>query len=141
MGATLRRTAYSPNIKERRDYSCAIFDLGGRMVGAGRHMPVHLGSMPLSVAAAIENRKLGPGDMVVLNDPFKGGTHLPTSRWFRVCSEKAAPFLCGVRAHHSDVGGMSSGIHAAGRRDLSGRPPHSAYKLLSRGEINRDVWN
>jgi N-methylhydantoinase B len=77
MGATLKRTAFSPNIKERRDYSCAVFDRDGNMVSQGDHMPVHLGSMPLSVKAAIENRKIGPGDMVILNDPYAGGTHLP----------------------------------------------------------------
>src|SRR5438874_12780228 len=77
MGATLKRTAFSPNIKERRDYSCAIFDERGDMVAQGDHMPVHLGSMPLSVKAAIENRPINSGDMIVLNDPYKGGTHLP----------------------------------------------------------------
>ena len=77
MGAALRRTAFSPNIKERRDYSCAIFDAHGEVIAMGDHMPVHLGSMPMSVRAAIESFPLGPGDMVMLNDPFRGGTHLP----------------------------------------------------------------
>src|SRR5436309_13833965 len=77
MGAALKRTAFSPNIKERRDYSCAVFDHRGDMVAQGDHMPVHLGSMPLSVRAAIENRDIGPGDMVARNDPYKGGTPLP----------------------------------------------------------------
>ena len=78
MGATLRRSAYSPNIKERRDYSCAIFDGRGRVVAMGDHMPVHLGALPLSVAAALEELgPLGPGDVAALNDPFRGGTHLP----------------------------------------------------------------
>src|ERR1700690_3320127 len=77
MGAALRRTAFSPNIKERRDYSCAIFDAGGEVIAMGDHMPVHLGSMPMSVRAAIESFPLEPGDVVMLNDPFRGGTHLP----------------------------------------------------------------
>jgi len=77
MGLTLRRTAHSPNIKERRDYSCAVFDSGGRVIAQGDHMPVHLGSMPLAVAAALRRTTIGPGDVVVLNDPFAGGTHLP----------------------------------------------------------------
>ncbi len=77
MGAALRRTAFSPNIKERRDYSCAIFDAHGEVIAMGDHMPVHLGSMPMSVRAAIDSFPLGPGDMVMLNDPFRGGTHLP----------------------------------------------------------------
>ena len=78
MGAALRRSAYSPNIKERRDYSCAVFDAAGRVVAMGDHMPVHLGALPMSVAAALERAgPLGPGDVVALNDPFAGGTHLP----------------------------------------------------------------
>src|SRR5438046_10539142 len=77
MGATLKRTAFSPNIKERRDYSCAVFDRDGNMASQGDHMPVHLGSMPLSVRAAIQNGKIGPGDMVILNAPYAGGPHAP----------------------------------------------------------------
>ena len=77
MGVSLRRTAFSPNIKERRDYSCAVFDRAGRVIAQGDHMPVHLGSMPLAVAAALRDYELAPGDVVALNDPFAGGTHLP----------------------------------------------------------------
>src|SRR5829696_5140829 len=77
MGVALRRTAFSPNIKERRDYSCAVFDANGRVIAQGDHMPVHLGSMPMAVAAALRETRVGPGDVVVLNDPFAGGTHLP----------------------------------------------------------------
>ncbi len=81
MGAALRRTAFSPNIKERRDYSCAVFDGAGEVIAMGDHMPVHLGSMPMSVRAAIDASAGGggmdPGDVVMLNDPFRGGTHLP----------------------------------------------------------------
>ena len=77
MGVSLRRTSFSPNIKERRDYSCAVFDRRGRLIAQGDHMPVHLGSMPMSVRAAIEHCEMGPGDVVILNDPYAGGTHLP----------------------------------------------------------------
>src|SRR5262249_36539478 len=77
MGLVLRRTAFSPNIKERRDYSCAVFGPDGRLIAQGDHMPVHLGSMPMSVAAAIAAHKMADGDIVMLNDPFAGGTHLP----------------------------------------------------------------
>src|SRR3712207_5212918 len=77
MGLTLRRTAHSPNIKERRDYSCAVFDSAGRVIAQGDHMPVHLGSMPMAVSAALAETALAPGDIVALNDPFAGGTHLP----------------------------------------------------------------
>lgn len=77
MGIALKRTAFSPNIKERRDYSCAVFDSSGRVVAQGDHMPVHLGSMPMAVAAALQSIEIRPGDVVALNDPFAGGTHLP----------------------------------------------------------------
>ncbi len=77
MGIALRRTAFSPNIKERRDYSCAVFDAQGRVIAQGDHMPVHLGSMPMAVASALREIDLQPGDVVALNDPFAGGTHLP----------------------------------------------------------------
>src|SRR4026207_1636206 len=77
MGIALRRTAFSPNIKERRDYSCAVFDRSGKVIAQGDHMPVHLGSMPLAVAAALKEIRLQPGDVVAVNDPYAGGTHLP----------------------------------------------------------------
>src|ERR1700704_1368276 len=77
MGAVLRRTAFSPNIKERRDYSCAVFDTHGEVIAMGDHMPVHLGSMPMAVASALSEIDLQPRDVVALNDPFAGGTHLP----------------------------------------------------------------
>jgi N-methylhydantoinase B len=77
VGIALRRTAFSPNIKERRDYSCAVFDAQGRVIAQGDHMPVHLGSMPMAVAAVLREVKLKPGDVVAINDPFSGGTHLP----------------------------------------------------------------
>ncbi len=77
MGVALRRTSFSPNIKERRDYSCAVFDSSGRVIAQGDHMPVHLGSMPMAVAAALREVQMGPGDVVAVNDPFAGGTHLP----------------------------------------------------------------
>ena len=77
MGVTLQRTAFSPNIKERLDFSCAVFDSTGKMVAQAAHIPVHLGSMPLSVLAAIDHTEMAPGDMIALNDPYRGGTHLP----------------------------------------------------------------
>src|SRR5689334_20578153 len=77
MGVTLSRTGFSPNIKERLDYSCAVYDAAGETIAQGDHMPVHLGAMPLSVRAAIDAVPMEPGDAVMLNDPFHGGTHLP----------------------------------------------------------------
>src|SRR6266446_1803337 len=112
MGAVLRRTAYSPNIKERRDYSCAIFDGAGQAIAMGDHMPVHLGSMPMSVQAAVENLSLRPGDIAILNDPFAGGTHLPDITMVLpvfVEDGKTPIFYTAARAHHADVGGKYPG--------------------------------
>jgi N-methylhydantoinase B len=142
MGATLKRTAFSPNIKERRDYSCAIFDSLGDMVAQGDHMPVHLGSMPLSVKAAIHDRDIGPGDMVILNDPYRGGTHLPDLTIVSgVFSQRKLLFYVASRAHQSDIGGMSPGsmplaeeIYQEGLRI----PP---VTLMSKGTIDRNVWD
>ena len=126
MGVTLRRTSFSPNIKERRDYSCAVFDATGRVIAQGDHMPVHLGSMPMAVAAALREVKIGPGDVVALNDPFAGGTHLPdVTLVMAVSSEQSAVgskrkprpkskdqrplFYVANRAHHADIGGATPG--------------------------------
>jgi N-methylhydantoinase B len=114
MGVTLRRTAFSPNIKERRDYSCAVFDAAGGLVAQGDHMPVHLGSMPMSVRAAVQAVEMAPGDIVVLNDPYEGGTHLPDITLVSAVFEDSSGggrllFYVANRAHHSDVGGMTPG--------------------------------
>ncbi len=112
MGAALRRTALSPNIKERRDYSCAVFDGIGNVIAMGDHMPVHLGSMPMSVAAAIAAVQLGPGDIAILNDPYAGGTHLPDITMVLpvfLPGGNAAAFYVSTRAHHADVGGRFAG--------------------------------
>lgn len=112
MGVTLCRTGFSPNIKERLDYSCAVYDRDGETIAQGDHMPVHLGAMPLSVRAAIDHVAMVPGDMVVLNDPYRGGTHLPDITLVApvfIGREKRPSFFVANRAHHSDVGGMSPG--------------------------------
>ena len=110
MGVSLRRTAFSPNIKERRDYSCAVFDASGRVIAQGDHMPVHLGSMPMAVAAALEEIKFAPGDVVALNDPFAGGTHLPdVTLVMPVVKGKRILFYVANRAHHADIGGATPG--------------------------------
>jgi N-methylhydantoinase B len=112
MGASLRRTAFSPNIKERRDYSCAVFDGRGQAIAMGDHMPVHLGSMPMSVRAAVDALTLGPGDIAILNDPFAGGTHLPDITMVLPVffENNTAPlFYVASRAHHADVGGRYPG--------------------------------
>src|SRR5436305_3477227 len=102
MGAVLGRSAYSVNIKERRDYSCAVFDGRGRMIAQAAHIPVHLGSMPLSVEAALRRFTFRPGDLVVLNDPYQRGTHLPDVTFVRpVFSRGALAYLTASRAHYS----------------------------------------
>jgi len=144
MGLTLRRTAHSPNIKERRDYSCAVFDRTGLVIAQGDHMPVHLGSMPMAVAAALRGTSLAPGDVVVLNDPFAGGTHLPdvtlvSGVFLDEKSERPASFYVANRAHHADIGGatpgsmgMATDVYGEGLRI----PP---VKLVRGGRVVEDV--
>ena len=111
MGVTLQRTGYSPNIKERLDYSCAVFDRAGHMVAQAAHIPVHLGAMPASCKAALLHiTDWGPGDVVILNDPYDGGNHLPDITMVSpVFQGGALAFLLASRAHHADVGGMTPG--------------------------------
>jgi N-methylhydantoinase B len=164
MGVSLRRSAFSPNIKERRDYSCAVFNQDGVLIAQGDHMPVHLGSMPMSVRAALETVKLGPGDIVVLNDPYAGGTHLPDVTMVaavypegdkerrreaairkRMSSRRSSVpslrpfFYVANRAHHADIGGATPG--SMGRADEIYQeglriPP---VRLMIGGEVNEDV--
>jgi len=112
MGAALRRTSISPNIKERRDYSCALFDGRERVIAMGDHIPVHLGAMPMSVKAVVDSMTLEEGDLAILNDPYAGGTHLPDITLvlpiFIGGGSKPA-FYAASRAHHADVGGMYAG--------------------------------
>jgi N-methylhydantoinase B len=117
MGVVLGRTALSPNIKERRDYSCAVFDAAGGLVAHAAHIPVHLGSTPLSVRAAIAAVRMRPGDVVVLNDPFAGGTHLPdvtvVAPVYRPGGQRPFAYVAD-RAHHADIGGMEPGSMPVG---------------------------
>jgi N-methylhydantoinase B len=155
MGVALRRTSFSPNIKERRDYSCAVFDSSGRVIAQGDHMPVHLGSMPMAVAAALAETEIGPGDVVALNDPFAGGTHLPdvtliasvVSGQLSVAKRKRLTtdngqrtlFYVANRAHHADIGGATPGSMGVAA-DIYGEgvriPP---IHLVRGGEICGDV--
>ncbi len=112
MGAALRRTAFSPNIKERRDYSSAVFSADGDLIAMGDDMPVHLGSMPMSVAAVLADLRLVSGDVAILNDPYRGGTHLPDITMVApvfLPGRTRAAFYVANRAHHADVGGMYPG--------------------------------
>jgi N-methylhydantoinase B len=111
MGVTLQRAAFSPNIRERLDFSCAVFDGEARMVAQAAHIPVHLGSMPASVECAVrEFARFVPGDVILLNDPYHGGTHLPdVTAVSPVFVDGAVQFFVASRAHHADVGGMTPG--------------------------------
>jgi N-methylhydantoinase B len=162
MGAALRRTAFSPNIKERRDYSCALFDSRGEVLAMGDHMPVHLGSMPMSVRSAIHELDLTPGDIAMLNDPFRGGTHLPditvvapvliasgkrvaarTVRGSRRTASESRPpapdFFVAARAHHADVGGTYAGSMGPCREIYQEGFRIPPVKIVRGGEVDRDV--
>ena len=151
MGAALRRTAFSPNIKERRDYSCAVFDARGEVIAMGDHMPVHLGSMPMSVRAATAHSALLPGDMVMLNDPFAGGTHLPDitlvapvfAKKVRAKrgSRRVPDFYVASRAHHADVGGTYPGSMGLCREIYQEGFRIPPVKIMRSGKIDRDVLN
>ena len=158
MGVSLRRSAFSPNIKERRDYSCAVFNKEGVLIAQGDHMPVHLGSMPMSVKAALETLQLAAGDIAVLNDPYAGGTHLPDVTMVAAVYGKDAEdpkhgkrstasgrradsrlFYVANRAHHADIGGATPG--SMGRADEIYQeglriPP---VRLMIGGRVNDDV--
>ncbi|MFN2150733.1 MAG: hydantoinase B/oxoprolinase family protein, partial [Anaerolineales bacterium] len=164
MGVVLRKASYSPNIKERRDFSCALFNASGQMVAQAAHIPVHLGSMPLSVAAAIHRfsqtsevpENLGglkPGDVIALNDPFRGGTHLPditlvspvftqTPGISQVSQGLQRPFgFVASRAHHADVGGMTPGSMPVAREIFQEGLIIPPIKLIEAGKINQAVWD
>jgi N-methylhydantoinase B len=142
MGAALRRSSFSPNIKERRDYSCALFTGKGVAVALGDHMPVHLGAMPMSVEAALESfGDLQPGDVVCLNDPFAGGTHLPDITLVApVYHEDRLLGFVASRAHHSDVGGMSPGSMPLAREIFQEGLRIPPVLLYEAGERNEAVW-
>jgi len=167
MGIALRRTAFSPNIKERRDYSCAVFDSFGRVIAQGDHMPVHLGSMPMAVAAALREIEIAPGDVVALNDPFAGGTHLPdvtlvmavvssqlsvAGKSFRRSRNRRhgasqrtthdgqrTLFYVANRAHHADIGGATPGSMGLAT-DIYGegiRIP--PIRIVRNGVVDKDI--
>ncbi len=150
MGVTLRRTSYSPNIKERLDFSCALFDGAGRMVAQAAHIPVHLGAMPASVAAALARfDRWRAGDVVIVNDPFEGGNHLPDITMIAPVflggredelgsagSDEAPAFFVASRAHHADVGGMSPGSLPLSTEVYQEGIIIPPVKLYEAGEVN-----
>jgi len=139
----LRRSSFSPNIKERKDFSCALFDALGQLVAQAEHIPVHLGAMPYSVQAVLKEFKddLSEGDDIILNDPYRGGTHLPDITMVSPIffKERLVGFAAN-RAHHSDVGGVAPGSMSALSRDINQEgiriPP---VKLWTEGKPNRQI--
>lgn len=142
MGVALCRSSFSPNIKERRDFSCAVFDEEGKTVAQGDHLPVHLGAMPLSVLSVIENLTLDPGDTAMLNDPFRGGTHLPDITLVSpvyIKGRNRPAYYVANRAHHSDVGGMAPGSMPLATELYQEGVIIPPVKLVRRGQMDRDI--
>jgi N-methylhydantoinase B len=144
MGVTLRRTGYSPNIKERLDFSCALFDEAGRMIAQAAHIPAHLGAMPASVLTILDRfPEWAPGDVVIVNDPFEGGNHLPDITMIApvfVASHHARPdFFVASRAHHADVGGMSPGSLPLSTEIYQEGIIIPPVKLYKRGVLDADL--
>ena len=146
MGVALLRTAYSPNIKERRDFSCAVFNPGGEMVAQAAHVPVHLGAMPASVQAALDTfpNALRDGDIVILNDPYLGGTHLPDITlvapvYANVNGEKTLVGFVANRGHHADVGGMTPGSLPLSTELYQEGTIIPPIKLAKGGRLNQEV--
>ncbi|WP_109487427.1 hydantoinase B/oxoprolinase family protein [Occallatibacter savannae] len=142
MGAALRRTSFSPNIKERRDYSSAIFSAEGYLIAMGDDMPVHLGSMPMSVAAALADLRLMPGDVALLNDPYRGGTHLPDITMVApvfIPGRRRAAFYVANRAHHADVGGMYPGSMGPCREIAQEGIRIPPVKLMNSGKMDTQL--
>lgn len=148
MGVTLGRTAFSPNIKERLDFSCAVFLGDGRMLGQAAHIPVHLGAMPASVAAAIGACwPFRPGDVVIVNDPYQGGNHLPDITMVSPVFVgdlgelgNVPDFFVASRAHHADVGGMSPGSMPLSTEIYQEGIIIPPIKLVEAGRRNEGVW-
>ena len=143
MGVTLRRTSYSPNIKERLDFSCAVFDGAGQMAAQAAHIPVHLGAMPASMDAARDAVDTWqPGDVVILNDPYAGGTHLPDITMISPVMDNGATdpvFFVASRAHHADVGGMTPGSLPLSTEIYQEGLIIPPIKLYRGGTLNEDV--
>src|SRR5580658_4363822 len=142
MGAALRRTALSPNIKERRDYSCAVFDGRGRVIAMGDHMPVHLGSMPMSVQAAVAAINFARGDIAILNDPYAGGTHLPDITMVLqvfLPGAKQPAFYVSNRAHHADVGGRFAGSMGPAEEIFQEGIRIPPVRIVRGGKVDREM--
>jgi len=140
MGKILQYSAFSANIKERKDFSCALFNPTGESFAFGTHIPVHLGAMPLSVQVTLKEIKFNEGDMVILNDPYRGGTHLPDITLIApVFFKNKLSFFVANRAHHSDVGGMKAGSMPLSEEIFQEGLIIPPLKLIKRNEIDEEI--
>ncbi len=140
MGTLLKLSAFSPNIKERRDYSAALFTAEAESFALGAHIPVHLGAMPYSVAAALREVVMDEGDTVILNDPFLGGTHLPDITVISPVFYKGKHvFFVANRAHHSDVGGSQPGSMPLAEDIYQEGLIIPPVKIEEKGKIREDI--
>ena len=140
MGIVLRKSAFSPNIKERRDYSCALCTDAGELLAQAAHIPVHLGALPRTMTRVLPEFPLGPGDVLLLNDPYWGGTHLPDLTVLApVYADERLAFYLVNRAHHADVGGSTPGSMPLARSlEEEGVVIPPTY-LFKRGQLQEEV--
>ncbi|MEE9503299.1 MAG: hydantoinase B/oxoprolinase family protein, partial [Candidatus Aminicenantaceae bacterium] len=140
MGAVLGRTALSPNIKERKDFSCSLFNHKGETFAQGSHIPVHLGAMSLSVQASVQSLDFHEGDLVILNDPYRGGTHLPDITCISpLFVGGKLSFFVANRAHHSDIGGMTPGSMPLASEIYQEGLIIPPLKLIEKGKLKSDL--
>lgn len=142
MGMVLIRAGFSPNIKERRDLSCAIFQSNGDMIAQAAHIPIHLASMSFAVRAVLDMPEINEGDILILNDPFRGGTHLPDITCIMpVFYNKKLEFFVASRAHHADIGGLTPGSMPLSTSIDQEGVLISPSKLYRKGALNRKLFN
>lgn len=141
MGVVLIRAGFSPNIKERRDLSCAIFQSNGDMIAQAAHIPIHLASMSFAVRAILE-MEINEGDILILNDPFRGGTHLPDITCIMpVFYNKKLEFFVASRAHHADIGGLTPGSMPLSTSIDQEGILIPASKLYKKRKLNKKLFN
>lgn len=139
MGSALARCAFSPNIRLRRDFSCALFTARGELLAQAAHIPVHLGSMPGQVKELVQTRDLKPAQTYLANDPYQGGTHLPDLTLLEPVFEGETPLgIVAVRAHHADIGGTTPGS-MGNQRDIFGEGLRIPLTLLREGQWNSEL--
>ena len=142
MGESLTRSAFSPNIKERRDHSCGVFSSDGFLIAQAAHIPVHLGAMPMTVRTILDMAPFKKGDIITLNDPYKGGNHLPdiTTVAPVFFGERLIGFVA-TRAHHADIGGMAPGSMPVATELYQEGLIIPPIRLVDAGKISQAAWS